>query len=151
MRLTLGIIFICFGIVLIIASAAMCAVSLVLSKFPRCVGKTYGDRVRMKHKKDVPVYGSRFGGSIRQIGLVKHVTKTTYKCTVGSRTYKIKTAFFETPRQTDYIVTVVCLKRFPRVAYIESDHTGDFKYWAYAFVFVFAAVLLLFRGANLMI
>ena len=146
MNLTFFIIFITIGLFLAITALASLATYVIFTKFPQYTVKTYGDRKTMRHKKNVTIYGKIYGPIRRYT--IKNLTKTTYKYKVGGKSYNIKLNYFTTPAETDYIVSVIHLKIFPRLAYIESDPIGSFSFLIWGLVSLAISFSCIFVGFN---
>ena len=147
MKLTFCIILIAIGIVLALMALASIAIYIIFTKFPQYTVKTYGDRKSTRHKKDVTIYGKIYGPIRRYT--IKHLTKTIYKYKANEKYYKIKLNYFCAPAETDYIVSVIHLKIFPRLAYIESDPIGSFTYLIWGLVSLAISFFIhFFRGCS---
>lgn len=142
-----GIIFIAIGAVCLIGGGICIAATILFAKFPGETGKVPGSLKRTEHRKNVTVYG-RFPNKPMR---VKDLTKATYSYTVNGKIYKLRdTHFFTRPKQVNYLVTVVYLKRFPRIAYTMGEYGVDNNfYWLYAFTCIFPAALFLLYGIRL--
>ena len=75
----------------------------------------------VRHKKNVPVYGSNYGRHIRTVRVMKKLSKGIYYYTVDTKCYRIRYAKEATARQMPAKVSVVYLKRCPGIAYVKSD------------------------------
>ena len=150
MKLTFCIILMTIGIVLALMAFTSLATYAIFTKFPQYTVKTYGDRKATRHKKNATLlYVKRINGPIHSY-TIKNLTKTTYKYKAGEKSYKIKlNYFFTTPAETDYIVSVIYLKIFPRIAYIESDPIGSFTYLIWGLVSLAISFSCIFVGFNI--
>ncbi len=150
MKLTFCIILIAIGIVLALMALASIAIYIIFTKFPQYTVKTYGDRNSTRHKKNATIlYVKKINGPIRSY-TIKNLTKTTYKYKAGEKSYNIKLNYFTTPAETDYIVSVIYLKFFPRLAYIESDTIGSFSFLIWGLVSLAISFSCIFVGFNVM-
>lgn len=96
----------------------------------------------VKHKKDVPVYGTTPGrglSSLRLEMIIKHRSRGRYEYIVDGKKYRIRHEMFVTKRQMPYMVPIVYMIRFPRIAVIRDEN----MIWVKAlFCFVFGLFLL---------
>jgi hypothetical protein len=79
----------------------------------------------VKHKTDVPVYGATPGrglSSIRIEMIIKHRSRGRYEYIVDGKKYRIRHELFVTKRQMPYMVPIVYMIRFPRIAVIRGEN-----------------------------
>ena len=101
----------------------------------------------VKHKKDVPVYGTTPGqglSSLRLEMIIKHRSRGRYEYIVDGKKYRIRHEMFVTKRQMPYMVPIVYMIRFPRIAVIRDEN----MIWVKA-LFCFVLGLLLLSNALL--
>ena len=106
------------------------------------IKKTGAYLASVKHKKDVPVYGTTPGlglASLRIEMIIKHRSRGRYEYVVDGKKYRIRHEMFVTKRQMPYMVPIVYMIRFPRIAVIRDEN----MIWVKAlFCFVFGLFLL---------
>ena len=108
------------------------------------IKKTGAYLASVKHKKDVPVYGTTPGGglaSLRIEMIIKHRSRGRYEYIVDGKKYRIRHEMFVTKRQMPYMVPIVYMIRFPRIAVIRDEN----MIWVKA---LFCFVLGLFLLSN---
>ena len=84
----------------------------------------------VKHKTDVPVYGATPGrglSSIRIEMIIKHRSRGRYEYIVDGKKYCIRHELFVTKRQMPYMVPIVYMTRFPRIATIRDSSNLSIK------------------------
>ena len=84
----------------------------------------------VKHKTDVPVYGATPGrglSSIRIEMIIKHRSRGRYEYIVDGKKYCIRHELFVTKRQMPYMVPIVYMTRFPRIATIRDSGNLSIK------------------------
>ena len=79
----------------------------------------------VKHKTDVRIYGRRtLNGPFRVLSKIKHYSKGTYEYTAENKQYKIYYVEYITAKQMPRTISVVYLKKFPIIAYAQTEiHT----------------------------
>ena len=98
----------------------------------------------VKHKKDVPVYGTTPGrglASLRIEMIIKHRSRGRYEYIVDGKKYRIRHEMFVRKREMPYMVPIVYMIRFPRIAVIRDEN----MIWVKA---LFCFVLGLFLLSN---
>ena len=108
------------------------------------IKKTGAYLASVKHKKDVPVYGTTPGrglSSLRLEMIIKHRSRGRYEYIVDGKKYRIRHEMFVTKRQMPYMVPIVYMIRFPRIAVIRDEN----MIWVKA---LFCFVLGLFLLSN---
>lgn len=125
-----AMVLIVIGILLLAIAAMFAAVYFTFEKAPDKTARVMGWLKDTTHKKDVTVYGKNAPYSpIITTSFVKNMTKGVYVYTVGDKSYKVRDTSFGTPRQMQKNVSVIYLKKFPRVAYIDRlGSDGTFTY-----------------------
>lgn len=111
------------------------------------IKKTGAYLASVKHKKDVPVYGTTPGrglSSLRIEMIIKHRSRGRYEYVVDGKKYRIRHEMFVTKRQMPYMVPIVYMIRFPRIAVIRDEN----MIWVKA-LFCFVLGLLLLSNALL--
>ena len=111
------------------------------------IKKTGAYLASVKHKKDVPVYGTTPGrglSSLRLEMIIKHRSRGRYEYIVDGKKYRIRHEMFVTKRQMPYMVPIVYMIRFPRIAVIRDEN----MIWVKA-LFCFVLGLLLLSNALL--
>ena len=111
------------------------------------IKKTGAYLASVKHKKDVPVYGTTPGrglSSLRLEMIIKHRSRGRYEYVVDGKKYRIRHEMFVTKRQMPYMVPIVYMIRFPRIAVIRDEN----MIWVKA-LFCFVLGLLLLSNALL--
>lgn len=111
------------------------------------IKKTGAYLASVKHKKDVPVYGTTPGrglSSLRIEMIIKHRSRGRYEYIVDGKKYRIRHEMFVTKRQMPYMVPIVYMIRFPRIAVIRDEN----MIWVKA-LFCFVLGLLLLSNALL--
>lgn len=109
--------------------------------------KTGAYLTSVKHKTNVPVYGTTPGrglSSLRLEMIIKHRSRGRYEYIVDGKKYCIRHELFVTKRQMPYMVPVVYMIRFPRIAIIREENW----LWVKA-LFCFVLGLLLLSNALL--
>ena len=106
------------------------------------IKKTGAYLASVKHKKDVPVYGTTPGlglASLRIEMIIKHRSRGRYEYIVDGKKYRIRHEMFVRKREMPYMVPIVYMIRFPRIAVIRDEN----MIWVKAlFCFVFGLFLL---------
>lgn len=94
------------------------------------IKKTGAYLASVKHKTDVPVYGATPGrglSSIRIEMIIKHRSRGRYEYIVDGKKYCIRHELFVTKRQMPYMVPIVYMTRFPRIATIRDSGNLSIK------------------------
>ena len=111
------------------------------------IKKTGAYLASVKHKKDVPVYGTTPGrglSSLRIEMIIKHRSRGRYEYIVDGKKYRIRHEMFVRKREMPYMVPIVYMIRFPRIAVIRDEN----MIWVKA-LFCFVLGLLLLSNALL--
>ena len=111
------------------------------------IKKTGAYLASVKHKKDVPVYGTTPGrglSSLRIEMIIKHRSRGRYEYVVDGKKYRIRHEMFVRKREMPYMVPIVYMIRFPRIAVIRDEN----MIWVKA-LFCFVLGLLLLSNALL--
>ena len=109
------------------------------------IGKSTGLLRRTKYEKDVAVYGRRsFTGPVT-VTFLKHRSRSVYEYTVNGKTYWIRYEEYVTSRQMPWCVPVVYLKRFPKIAYVNTE-VNSHHFEIYALVASMIAVIWIVCG-----
>ena len=101
----------------------------------------------VKHKKDVPVYGTTPGrglSSLRLEMIIKHRSRGRYEYIVDGKKYRIRHEMFVRKREMPYMIPIIYMIRFPRIAVIRDEN----MIWVKA-LFCFVLGLLLLSNALL--
>ena len=89
------------------------------------IKKTGAYLASVKHQTDVPVYGTTPGlglASLRVQMMFKHRSRGRYEYIVDGKKYRIRHELFVTKRQMPYMVPIVYMIRFPRIAVIRGEN-----------------------------
>ena len=100
---------------------------------------------QMKYKKNVPVYGRNF----RLEMIIKHWSKSVYEYKVNDKEYKIRYHQFVTPRQMPYVVPILYFKKFPKIAYVNTNENFN-RFWLDSLLAFFWAILGIMLGMELL-
>lgn len=140
----LGICCISIGILLIFISLFLFVIYKIFEK-GKGTEKAIATLKTKKNKKNVPVYGKNTpGGPIRIVMIIKNWTKGIYEYTVNNKKYIIHYTDYISPDNISHIVTVIYLKRFPKIAYVKTDadtHNFDVLSIATSLVSIFFIIL----------
>lgn len=79
------------------------------------VGRTTGMQIDVKHKKDVWLWGAR-----RRDVFLKHQSTAKYEYRVNGKTYTVKNMRPVTAKQMPRMVSVMYIKRFPKIACVKD-------------------------------
>ncbi len=114
------------------------------------IDKVTASLIDVKHKKNVPVYGRRFfRRPIRVMMKIKNYSKGKYEYHINQKRYTIQYVGYVTSKQMPKFVSVVYVKRFPKIAYVETDvNTQHFD--IYSIVSVLFGVLFLLSGFSVL-
>ena len=108
------------------------------------IKKTGAYLASVKHKKDVPVYGTTPGrglSSLRIEMIIKHRSRGRYEYIVDGKKYRIRHEMFVRKREMPYMIPIIYMIRFPRIAVIRDEN----MIWVKA---LFCFVLGLFLLSN---
>ena len=96
--------------------------------------KVMAHLTNVKHKTDVRIYGRRtLNGPFRVLSKIKHYSKGTYEYTAENKQYKIYYVEYITAKQMPRTISVVYLKKFPIIAYAQTEiHTHNFDVYSLA-------------------
>ena len=109
------------------------------------IKKTGAYLASVKHKKDVPLYGkNHLGGGPAHVYIIKHLSRGRYEYIVDGKKYRIRHEMFVRKREMPYMVPIVYMIRFPRIAVIRDEN----MIWVKA-LFCFVLGLLLLSNALL--
>lgn len=111
------------------------------------IKKTGAYLASVKHKKDVPVYGTTPGrglSSLRIEMIIKHRSRGRYEYIVDGKKYRIRHEMFVRKREMPYMIPIIYMIRFPRIAVIRDEN----MIWVKA-LFCFVLGLLLLSNALL--
>ncbi len=106
------------------------------------IKKTGAFLASVKHQTDVPVYGTTPGQGLLGIHIdstLKHRSRGRYEYIVDGKKYHIRHELFVTKRQMPYMVPIVYMIRFPRIAVIR----GENFLWVQAFIYFGLGLLVL--------
>ena len=77
----------------------------------------------VKHKKDVPLYGkNHLGGGPTHVYIIKHLSRGRYEYIVDGKKYRIRHEMFVRKREMPYMIPIVYMIRFPRIAVIRNEN-----------------------------
>lgn len=131
------------GIILLIPAISRFTAWICFEKFPATTAKTGGWLKVTKHKKNITLYEIKPHGSWHKSGFLKNLTKAKYTYTVSNKTYHIRYDSIGTPNQTPKLITIVYLKKCPRLAYIASSALGYTSFLVDSILFFFHATILI--------
>lgn len=138
---SLSIISLCVSIVLLVFNH-------IFEHRKDLLGRTGASLRKTDYKKNVPVYGKNHPrGPLRVVMIIKHVSKSVYEYTVNGKKYKIRYTEYVRGREMPYMVTVIYLKRLPKIAYVDTD-TNSHHFDIYAIVSFAFAVLFVVWGCR---
>jgi hypothetical protein len=83
------------------------------------IKKTGAYLASVKHKRDVPVYGTTPGrglASLRIDMIIKHRSRGRYEYIVDGKKYRIRHEEFVRKREMPYMIPIIYMIRFPRIA-----------------------------------
>lgn len=149
---TVGIVCVSFGVLSFLFAVCSFVIYRAFEHNEKSTDKVVASLIGVKHKKDVPVYGQRnsiIGGPIRLVMKIKNYSKGTYKYFVNEKSYKIRYVEYVTPKQLPRIVSVVFLKRFPKIAYVKTEVNTQ-RFDIYSMVSVLFSVMFLFGGFSVL-
>ena len=128
------------GIMGIVFSLSLLAVYVIFTKFPRYTAKTGAFLYYAEQKNNVKVHSVK-GKSV----FVKNLTKGFYRYKVANKLYKVKkTDYFTTKKQTPKIISIIYLKFFPRIYYVnELDSFTEFNYLLYGLIGVVVSICII--------
>ena len=118
--LVLTVVFFAIGALLLVLAAWLATAAVTFAFCPKKTAKIGAVLEDVEHKKNVTVRTGRRRPTSR---FYKHASRGRYVYTVAGKRYRIRgeTHWGSTPRQIPKFVPVVYVKRWPRMAYIESD------------------------------
>ena len=88
------------------------------------IKKTGAYLASVKHKTDVPVYGTTPGrglASLRIEMIIKHRSRGRYEYIVDGKKYRIRHEEFVRKREMPYMIPIVYMIRFPRIATVRDS------------------------------
>lgn len=143
--MVLGIIFLSASGVLFIISLYYFYLYSVFEHKPDKICKTSGRLIRLKHKKNVPVYGRRRpDGPIRILFIIKDLSRGSYEYTVNNKKYKARYTKHSRANEMPLVADVIYLKNAPRIAYVKTvtdSHTFGFYSFGALMVGIMTSVL----------
>lgn len=127
------------GFMIALPSFCSLAAFIAFENFRGSTGKISAFLIDSTQKNNVNLKVRR-GKSI----FVKNLTDSRYQYKVGNKIYRFKnTNYFCTKNQTPKIISIVYIKRFPKIFYIdEIDSVGDLNYLIYGSVGIFVFLVL---------
>lgn len=147
---TLSIVLISLGVISFLAALIFLLLYRMFEYNKNSIDKTTASLIKVKHKKDVPVYGQRiFRGPIREIMKIKNYSKGKYEYHINQKRYTIQYCEHVTTRQMPKYVSVVYIKCFPKFAYVETD-VNTSRFDLYSIVSVLFGVLFLLGGFSVL-
>ncbi len=140
-----GLIFITISLVFFLLATVLFIIYRAFERNGDSVGRVTGTQIDVKHKKDVWLWGGR-----RRDVFLKHQSTAKYEYRVNGKTYAVKHAEFVTAKQMPRMVSVMYLKRFPKIAYVKDECMSP-HYDANALLFVCLGVPLLVLGTVILL
>lgn len=147
----IGYIMLVIGILFIIPTLSCLAAWICFKFFPNTTARTGGWLKKTKHKKNVTLYEIRYHRVWHKTGFLKDLTKAKYEYTVKNKRYYINDDSIGTPRQTQKLVSVVYIKKFPRFAYIASGFLEHSVFFIYFLVFLFNTFIWILYGIQIIL
>ena len=87
------------------------------------IKKTGAYLASVKHKTDVPLYGkNHLGGGPTHVYIIKHLSRGRYEYIVDGKKYRIRHEMFVRKREMPYMIPIVYMIRFPRIAIIRGEN-----------------------------
>ena len=87
------------------------------------IKKTGAYLASVKHKTDVPLYGkNHLGGGPTHVYIIKHLSRGRYEYIVDGKKYRIRHEMFVRKRKMPYMIPIVYMIRFPRIAIIRGEN-----------------------------
>ena len=86
------------------------------------IKKTGAYLASVKHKTDVPVYGKNYPGGPIHVYIIKHLSRGRYEYIVDGKKYRIRHEEFLRKREMPYMIPIVYMIRFPRIAVIRNEN-----------------------------
>lgn len=86
------------------------------------IKKTGAYLASVKHKTDVPVYGKNYLGGPIHVYIIKHLSRGRYEYIVDGKKYRIRHEEFLRKREMPYMIPIVYMIRFPRIAVIRNEN-----------------------------
>ncbi len=120
LRFALSIIFFVIGALLLALTAWLTTAAVIFAFCPKKTAKIGAVLESVEYKKNVTVRTDRRRHRSR---FYKHASRGRYVYTVAGKRHVLRSEFHwgSTPRQVPKFVSVVYVKRCPRMAYIASD------------------------------
>ena len=141
---------VCFAIggVSLIASLLLFILHLIFEHKPEKLGKSRGFLKSTKQKNNVPVYERSSPKAPRHLAMIiKNRSRSVYEYEVNGRKYRVKYTEPVKASQMPITATVVYLKRFPRISYVETD-TNSHNFGIYAFAALMLAAVFVLGGVT---
>ncbi|MBQ9735646.1 MAG: hypothetical protein IJV96_02535 [Clostridia bacterium] len=114
----------------------------------KTLGKAMAQRVSLKRKKNVAVWGTNGTKHVWQIvHIVKDWRCGWYEYTVNGKKYTLRVTSYDAPEETAQMLCVRYCKAFPRIAKAKSA-IGYEPFGIYAFAAFGAAVILVLMGIG---
>ncbi len=140
-------VFFFLGFAFVLYAVGMLAAYYLLEHRKDLTGRVTASLDSIRTKKDVPIYEHRSPRSPGRIVMViQNWSKSVYKYTVNDQTYKIRYA--EAVKQMPYVISVVYLKRLPKIACVKSEGAFD-PYGINALIGGSLAVLFFLAGMSI--
>lgn len=140
----------CFAIggASLITSALFFILRLIFEHKPERLGKSRGFLKSAKQKNNVPVYERSSPNAPRHLAMIiKNLSKSVYEYEVNGRKYRVRYTEPVKASQMPITVSVVYLKSFPRISYVETD-TNSHNFGIYAFAALMFAVVSILGGIS---
>ena len=140
----------CFAIgsASLITAAVLFILHLVFEHKPENLGKSRGFIKSTRQKNNVPVSERSSPKAPRRLTMIiKNLSKSVYEYEVNGRKYRVRYTDPVKASQMPITATVVYLKRFPRISYVETD-TNSHNFGIYAFAALIFAIVAVLGGIS---
>ncbi len=103
--------------------------------------------IKVKHKRNVPEFCSNLPYGPIHIKIIKNRSKGLYEYSVNQKRYKIRYIEYVTSRQMPRMLSVIYLRKFPKIAYIKTDVcTKLYTFHIFSIIFAFFGIFLLINA-----
>ena len=144
----LGISLVAIGILCLLLSAVLLVIYILFEHCKDHTGSIAATLTDRTHKSNVNVYGrNTVHGPLHITRTIKHLSKGIYEYTVGPKTYRIRHQ--SEANSLPHIISVVYLKRFPKIAYVKTAIDGSF-FHIYAFTAAALGMIFLVGGLSIL-
>ena len=132
----------------LIISALFFVLHLIFEYNPERLGKSRGFLKSTKQKSNVSVYERSSPKAPQRLTMIiKNLSKSVYEYEVNGRKYRVRYTDPVKASQMPITATVVYLKRFPRISYVETD-TNSHNFGIYAFAALIFAIVAVLGGIS---